>query len=97
MEAKIVVKERSRCESADYAEVIDDDIAIIDDDMAVIDDDEAVIDDDETVCDDDRDGLTPEEAEAYNNECKALSELSQQLIRILGWNGYKKWCRTYTA
>jgi hypothetical protein len=101
MQARFVVKERDRG-IADYADCIDDDLAIIDDDwaivdddIAVIDDDEAIIDDDETVCDDDRDGLTPEEAEAYNKECKMLSELRAQLIGILGWSKFKEWCYTY--
>ena len=68
------------------------DYSLMDDDIAIIDDDIAIIDYDETICDDDRDGLTPEEAEAYNEECKMLSELKSQLIGILGWNGFKKWC-----
>lgn len=101
MQAICVVKERDRG-IADYADcidddisIIDDDISIIDDDMAVIDYDESIIDDDETVCDDDRDGLTPEEAEAYNNECKMLSDLRAQLIGILGWSKFREWCYTY--
>ena len=62
-----------------------------------IDDDEAIIDDDETVCDDERDGLTPEETEAYNQECEMLRELKSQLIGILGWDGFKKWCNPYCS
>ena len=86
MKANYVCKEKDRG-IADYAYCVDDDIAIIDDDLAIIDDDE-------TVCDDDRDGLTPEEAEAYNEECKMLRELSSRLIGLLGWSGYKKWCNS---
>lgn len=64
-------------------------------DYSLMDDDDiAIIDDDETICDDDRDELTTEEAEAYNEECKMLSELKSQLIGILGWSGFKKWCNS---
>ena len=80
MTANYVCKERDRG-IADYADCIDDDMA--------------VIDDDETVCDDDRDGLTPEEAEAYNLECKILKEFRAQLIGILGYEKFREWCKSY--
>ena len=78
MKANRVIKEKIRG-IADYADCIDDDIA--------------VIDDDETVCDDDRDGLTLEESEAYNEECEILREFTSQLIGFLGWDGFKEWCK----
>lgn len=94
MKANFVCRERDRG-IADYAYWVDDDIAIIDDDISIVDDDESIIDDDDTICDDDRDGLTPEEAEAYNNECRYFEGLHKKLISVLGWSRYKKWCHTY--
>ena len=80
MKANYVCKEKSRG-IADYAYCVDDDIS--------------VIDDDETVCDDERDGMTLEETESYNEECKMLRELKSQLIGILGWDGFRAWCNPY--
>lgn len=78
--ANYICKEKDRG-IADYAYCIDDDLTIIDDD--------------ETVCDDDRDGLTPEEAELYNEECKMLKEFSSRMIGFLGWSKFKEWCNPY--
>ena len=52
---------------------IDDDFACRDDDFACIDDDWACIDDDDAVCDDERDGLTQEEADAYEKEKRGMT------------------------
>lgn len=87
MEAIKIVRESIRG-IADYAYCVDDDIAIIDDD-------ESIIDDDDCICEDDRDGLTPEEVEAYNNECEALKEFKRQLINILGHGGFYQYSHCY--
>lgn len=54
---------------------IDDDFACRDDDFACIDDDWACIDDDE------RDGLTEEEADAYEKE-KAWYDLFKEVLQF---------------
>ena len=59
---------------------IDDDFACRDDDFACIDDDWACIDDDDAVCDDERDGLTEEEADAYEKE-KAWYDLFKEVLQ----------------
>lgn len=59
---------------------IDDDFACRDDDFACIDDDWACIDDDDAVCDDERDGLTEEEANAYEKE-KAWYGLFKEVLQ----------------
>ena len=51
----------------------DDDFACIDDDWACIDDDWACIDDVDAVCDDERDGLTEEEADAYEKGKRGMT------------------------
>ena len=61
---------------------IDDDFACRDDDFACIDDDWACIDDDDAVCDDERDGLTEEEADAYEKE-KAWYDLFKEVLQYL--------------
>lgn len=60
---------------------IDDDFACRDDDFACIDDDWACIDDDDAVCDDERDGLTEEEADAYEKE-KAWYDLFKEVLQF---------------
>ena len=72
-------KERDRG-IADYADCIDDDYSIIDSD--------------DSVCDDWRDGLTKEEEELYNRECKELKELRRTLIDAMGYEGFQDWKKT---
>lgn len=80
MEASYVINEKNRNYN-DYADCIDDDMIMIDDD--------------DTVCDDDRDGLTPAEAEAYDEECKVLNEFRMRMRDVLGWKGWQEWCKSY--
>ncbi len=60
---------------------IDDDFACRDDDFACIDDDWACIDDDDAVRDNERDGLTEEEADAYEKE-KAWYDLFKEVLQF---------------
>lgn len=69
----------TKYEFDDFA-CIDDDFACRDDDFACIDDDWACIDDDDAVCDDERDGLTEEEADAYEKE-KAWYDLFKEVLQ----------------
>lgn len=55
--------------------------------MTMIDDDFSIYDGDDTVCDDDRDGLTSEEAIAYERECEILQRFSDLLTENLGYYG----------
>ena len=56
--------------------------------MLLIDDDFSIYDDDDAICDDDRDGLTPEEAYAYNREYAMLQRFKELLLDVLGNRGY---------
>ena len=53
-----------------------------------IDDDYAIYDADDSVCDDGNDGLTNEEAKAYENECRAEAMLKAELRRLFNYGSF---------
>lgn len=53
-----------------------------------IDDDYTIYDADDTVCDDGNDGLTNEEAKAYENECRAEAMLKAELRRLFNYGSF---------
>lgn len=65
---------------------IDDDWCCIDNDDSVYDDDWSCIDGDDAVCDDERDGLTEEEANAYEKE-KAWYDLFNKILMFPHYYG----------
>ena len=72
----------------------DDDLANYDNDFDIVQDDDFILTDgDDSVCDNDQDGLTPEEAEAYENECKASAALYKALKKHFGAYYFHKWCK----